>query len=96
MHAGIELLPTGGLTLQGTRFEVAGPAVTVAEGARAIVSGCVFLKRGPAPDPAISAMAATEVVLKRNVFAGYGPEPVKGLSGDALRQVRAANSVFER
>ena len=96
MHAGIELLPTGGLTLQGTRFEVAGPAVTVAEGARAIVSGCVFLKRGPAPDPAISAMAATEVVLKRNVFAGYGPEPVKGLSGDALRQVRTANSVFER
>jgi hypothetical protein len=73
---------------------VVGPGVTVAEGARAVVTGCVFLKRGSGSDPAISAMAAAEVVLKRNVFAGYGPEPVKGLSGEALRQLRTTNSVF--
>jgi len=94
MHAGIDVLPAGGVTLQGSRFEVAGPAVIVAEGARAVVSGCVFLKRGSAPDSAIVAMAAAEVVLKRNVFAGYGPEAVKGLAGEALRQLRTGNAMF--
>jgi serine/threonine protein phosphatase PrpC len=94
MHAGLDLLPAGGVDVRGCRFEVAGPALTVAEGARAAVTGCVFVKRGPATDHAISVMSAGEIVMKRNVFAGYGADVVKGLSAEALRQVRANNSVF--
>jgi len=94
MHAGLDLLPAGSVDVRGSHFEVAGPALTVADGARATVTSSLFVKRGPATDHAISVMPAGEIVMRRNVFAGYGAEAVKGLSGEALRQLRANNSLF--
>ena len=93
MHAGVDVLPAATVSVEGSHFEVTGSAMTVADGAHAIVSACVFLKRGPTADAPIWVMHAAEIALKRNVFAGYGPDIVKGLPAETMRQLRTSNAV---
>jgi PPM family protein phosphatase len=94
MRVGVDLLPAANLTVHGSRLAVAGPALTVAERAHAVVTACVFLRRGSISDAPIWVSPTADVALTGNVFAGYGADIVKGVSGETLRQLKTTNSVF--
>jgi serine/threonine protein phosphatase PrpC len=94
MRVGVDVLPAANLTVHGSHFAVVGPALTVAERAHAVVTACVFLRRGALSDAPISVSPTSDVVLKGNVFAGYAADIVKGVAGETLRQLKTGNSVF--
>jgi PPM family protein phosphatase len=93
MRAGVDVLPAANLMLNGSHFDVTGPAMTFAEGAHAVVTSCVFLRRGAASEAPIRVVPFADVALRRNVFSGYGADIVKGFSVEALRQLRMNNSI---
>jgi hypothetical protein len=94
MRAAIDVLPAANLTVHGSHFAVSGPALTFAERAHAVVTACVFLRRGASADAPIRMVPTAALALKRNVFAGYGADIVSGVSGETLRQLKAGNSIF--
>jgi PPM family protein phosphatase len=94
MRVGVDVLPAANLTVHGSRFAVAGPALTIAERAHAVVTACVFLRRGAISDAPISVSPTSDVALTGNVFAGYAADIVKGVAGETLRQLKTGNSVF--
>jgi len=94
MRVGVDVLPDANLRVHGSRFAVAGPALTVAERAHAVVTACVFLRRGAISDAPIWVSPTADVALTGNVFAGYAADIVKGVSGETLRQLKTSNSVF--
>ena len=94
MRVGVDVLPAANLRVHGSRFAVAGPALTVAERAHAVVTACVFLRRGAISDAPIRVSPTADVALTGNVFAGYAADIVKGVSGETLRQLKTSNSVF--
>jgi PPM family protein phosphatase len=93
MRSAIDVLPGANLTVHGSHFAVSGPALTFAERAHAVVTACVFLRRGASADAPIRMVPTAAVALKRNVFAGYGADIVSGVSGETLRQLKAGNSI---
>lgn len=94
MRAGIELLPAAAVTIQGSQLAIQGPALTIGNGAHAIVIGSVFLRTGPPAGPPISIGTAAQATLKRNVFAGYGADIVKGVSVAERQQIVSGNYVI--
>jgi serine/threonine protein phosphatase PrpC len=94
MRAGVDVLPAANLTVHGSHFAVAGPALTVADRAHAVVTACVFLRRGAFSEAPIRVSPTSDIALKGNIFAGYGADIVKGVSGETLRQLKTSNSVF--
>jgi len=93
MHAGVELLPGTSATLQGSQFSVVGPAVSVGDGADAVVTGNVFMHSGRTATVPVSVGNGTNTTLKRNLFAGFGTEIVKGLSAADWQQFSAGNVI---
>src|SRR5205823_5960472 len=73
MRAGLDVSPATNITIHGSHFEVTGAAMAFGEQAHAVVTRCVFVRRGDgAPAPAVWVAASAEVALGRNIFAGYG------------------------
>jgi PPM family protein phosphatase len=94
MHIGVELVAGTSATVQGTHFSVPGEALTVGDGADALVTGNVFVRAGRAAAVApVSIGNATNTTLKRNLFAGYGTEVVKGLSAAERQQFATGNVI---
>ena len=94
MRVGVDVLPAANLTVHGSHFAVAGPALTVAERVHAVVTASVFLRRGAISEAPIRVSPTSDIALKGNVFAGYAADIVKGVSGETLRQLKTSNSVF--
>ena len=93
MHAGVEMLPGTSATLQGSHFSVLGSALSVGDGAEALVTGNVFLRAGRTTVAPVSVGNASKTTLKRNLFAGYGADIVKGLPPAERQQFAAGNVI---
>jgi serine/threonine protein phosphatase PrpC len=94
MRTGVELLDGSSASLHTTRFTVQGHALTIGDGAQALVTGNVFLRAGRAGGPPPIALGGgTQTTLRENVFAGFGTDIVKGYSATERQQIAAANVI---
>jgi hypothetical protein len=90
--AGIDILEDGSATLQGSHFDVAGPAIVLAARSQLDATGNVFVAQAPS-NMAMHLENGARVVLNRNVFAGFGSTPIEGLAEAERELVRTANVI---
>jgi PPM family protein phosphatase len=92
-QAGIEVLQGSTVAIQGCLLS-AVRAVSVADGAQAILTGNTFLHGGRSKQAPISLYGSGQAVVTRNVFAGFGPDIDRAIPFDESRSILSGNYVI--
>jgi serine/threonine protein phosphatase PrpC len=90
----IALMQGSSLTVQGSRFNVAGTVIAIPDDAQGNLANNIFMRSPRSADPPISAGASSRLTLTGNVFAGFEPEIVRGLSPARRTEVLQSNIVL--
>jgi hypothetical protein len=90
---GLALLADAVVTIAGSRIDVAGTAVSLADQSQASFSNTLFVRSSPSSDPGITAGSGTRLTMHGNVLAGFDAQIIRGVSEARRKEVLSGNIV---
>ena len=90
---GLALLADAVVTIAGSRIDVAGTAVSLADHSQASFSNTLFVRSAPSSEPGITAGSATRLTMQGNVLAGFDAQIIRGVSEARRKEILSGNIV---